>query len=178
MPAAKTRGLSPGATLGILAGGGVLPGMLAAACERQGIPTFIVAFKSHTDPALYQNRPHLLTRPGRAGFIFRTLREMGILDIIMIGALRRPSLLELRPDWRTAKFYANVARRALGDDGFLRAVRAEIEKDGFRIYGMQDFMPDILGPAGPLGKLVPDDADWADIRLGVEESQRLGRLDI
>jgi len=164
--------------IAILAGGGQLPDYLAQSCERAGITPFIVAFKGQTDPALYQDRAHMLTRLGAAGQVIATLKNRAIRDIVMIGPLRRPTLAELKPDLRTARFFARISFRALGDDGLLGAVRAELEREGFIIHGVQRFAGELLTAPGPLGRYQPKKADQTDIARGVAAAQALGRLDV
>ncbi len=93
--------------------------------------------------------------------------------------MRRPSLAALRPDWRAAKFFARVGYRALGDDGLLSAVVAELEREGFQVVG-----PDQVLGAGlaPEGRLRPDPSRCAgDGRYRAWRAHRaraLGALDI
>ncbi|MCB9989161.1 MAG: UDP-2,3-diacylglucosamine diphosphatase LpxI [Rhodospirillales bacterium] len=164
--------------LGIIAGGGGLPSRLVAACDKAGIDVFIVGFEGQTDPQVFSGRKHLLTRLGAAGHIFKTLKERKIDDLVLIGSIRRPSLAELRPDIRTAGFFARLGVKALGDDGILSALREEIESEGFTVHPVQDFARDLLMPEGLIGKKKPSKADQADIERGIEVSQALGALDV
>ncbi len=85
----------------------------------------------------------------------------------------------MRPDWRAAKFFAQVGYRALGDDGLLSAVVKELEREGFRVVGVDDFLEaDALLPAGPLGRFLPDARATADIEHGLRLARAIGALDI
>lgn len=163
--------------LGIIAGGGALPALLAGACERQGIEPFIVALEGHADASAVQGRDHIRVTLGHAGSAIAALKERDIRDLVLIGAVRRPGWAELAPDLRTLKFLARVGTRALGDDGLLRVVRDELEREGFTLHGVQDFAGDLLTPAGVLGLRAPDAGQSADIARGVVVSQALGALD-
>lgn len=180
MPAAESRITERGAVsrLGVIAGGGVLPARLLHACDRRGIDPFVVGFEGQTDPAIVAGRNHLWTRLGAAGLIINTLKSHGIRDLVLIGAIRRPSLAELRPDMRTAAFFARVGLHALGDDGVLGALRRELEQEGFRIRGVQDFAQDLLAVEGPVGSGRPKKEDKAGIRRGLAVAQALGGLDV
>ena len=65
-----------------------------------------------------------------------------------------------------------------GDDGLLRAVVEEIEKDGMSVKGVHEVMPDILIKEGVLTKRRPSKQDLIDIKRGVEAALTLGKLDI
>ena len=68
--------------------------------------------------------------------------------------------------------------RALGDDGLLSALVAELEREGFRVLGPEDLLCAGLAPEGPLGRLLPDAQARADIARGTEIARALGELDI
>lgn len=164
--------------VGILAGGGDLPARLAAAVRGTGREVFIVAFEGQTDPATIAGFPHLWSRFGAAGSIIARLKAEGVGDLVFAGPVRRPSFSELFPDWYTTKFLAKVGTRALGDDGLLRSVARELEGEGFRVVGLHDILGELLTPAGPVGRLTPDEAALRDIARGVEVARGLGALDV
>lgn len=164
--------------LGVIAGGGSIPARLLEACDRAGIETFVVGFEGQTDPEVFTGRSHMVTRIGAAGRIIDTLKSHDIADLVLIGSVRRPTLAELRPDVRTAAFFARIGLRALGDDGLLKAMRQELEGEGFHLHGVHRFARELLAAEGPMGRARPSAAHLADIRRGVEILEGMGRLDI
>ncbi len=166
------------ARLALIAGGGGLPSRLIKACDDTGIETFVVGLVGQTDADILKGRASMMSRIGAAGSIIETLRKRGFMDMVFIGSVKRPAIAELRPDLRTAAFFLKLGIRALGDDGLLKAMRAELEKEGFRIHGIQKFMPECLAPKGMMGRTEPDEAGWTDIMHGADVAKTLGRLDI
>lgn len=164
--------------LGILAGSGDLPARLIEACRREDRPFFVLAFEGETDPATVANAPHAWIRLGAAGRGFELLRSEGVEEIVFAGAIRRPSLASLRPDWRAARFLARVGYRALGDDGLLSAVVKEVEAEGFRVVGADTLLGSVLASEGPLGRHLPDEQALADIERGLEVLRALGAVDV
>lgn len=164
--------------LGIVAGSGILPAKLAAFCDANGIDTFIVGFEGHVDAATIDGRDHTLMRLGSAGSMIALLQDRGYRDLVLIGAVKRPTLAEMKPDLRTVKFFAKLGLRALGDDGFLKAIRAELEEDGFTIHGVQDILPNLFIEKGTLGSVEPGDDQWEDVRIGFTGSRKIGEADI
>ncbi len=166
------------AKLGIVAGGGQLPARLVAACRAMGRDVFVLALEGHADRASIVDVPQAWIRLGAAGSGIRILKEQGVEEVVMAGPVRRPSVAELRPDLWTARFFAKLGLKALGDDGLLRAVITEIEAEGFRVVGTDDILRDILSDSGVWGVVQPDAQALSDIARGRQVLQGLGPLDI
>jgi DUF1009 family protein len=165
-------------TLGILAGSGGLPRILAETASADGRSIFIVAFRGQADPATVVGFPHVWVRLGEAGKTISELRKAGVLDLVMAGAVRRPSLGELGLDWRGTQLFARIGARALGDDGLLSAVTRELELEGFRLIGADTVLAHSVASAGLMGAHAPDEQASADIAHGVRIARVLGSLDI
>jgi len=164
--------------LGILAGGGELPRRLVAACRDRARPCFVVAFEGHADAATVADVMHAWAPLGAAGRVFDLLRAAGVRDVVLAGSIKRPSLSSLMPDARGAALLARIGLRALGDDGLLRAVIAELEREGFRVVGADDVLGDLPAPAGVLGRIAPDAQARTDIARGVAVARALGAVDV
>lgn len=178
MPSRPQSRVSEGVTrLGIIAGAGQLPALLLNHCRARNIYPFIIALKGQAEPALYTGVDHVVLRLGAGRDLFRTLREHDISDVVMIGAVTKPSLLDLRPDFYAARFLARVGFSALGDNSLLSAIKIQMEKEGVRVHGLHEFLPDILMTEGLVGGPPPDTNQMKDIDAGIATSQALGRAD-
>lgn len=164
--------------LGIVAGGGALPRRLVETCRHQGRPYFVLCLEGFAEPEGLIDGPHAWVRMGAVGEAFRILRAAEVAEVVLAGPVRRPSLADLRPDWRGARLLAQAGLRALGDDGLLRAVIHEIEAEGFHVVGIDDVLDDVLAPEGVFGAVRPDEQALADVRRGVEVARGLGALDV
>jgi DUF1009 family protein len=165
--------------LGIIAGGGPLPARVAAAARAAGRGVFIIGLEGFADPSVLAPWPHEVRRLGAASRIIAALREHGCQDIVMIGPVRRPSLLDLRPDAEGAKLLARIGRAAFaGDDGLLAAVIRVLTEEGFRVVGAHEIMREAVAPAGVLTKAVPDAQAMTDINRGVQVARLLGSADV
>ena len=166
------------AKLGILAGRGELPGLIAAACRARGQEFFVVAFEGHAERRTVEGVPHAWFRLGAGGAALERLKAEGAMELVMAGGIRRPSLAELRPDLRTARFFAKVGMAALGDDGLLRAIVRELEAEGFRVIGVDAVLADLVAPEGNLTRAAPDAGALADIAHGFAVVRALGAVDV
>jgi UDP-2,3-diacylglucosamine hydrolase len=164
--------------LGIIAGAGELPRRILDACRSSGRDFFVLGFAGITDEALLKGVPHAVVRLGAAEEGFRALRGAGVGEVVLAGGIRRPSVAALRPDWRAAKLLARIGYRALGDNGLLAAIVAELEGEGFGVIGADALLGDALAPMGSIGRLAPDAEAEADIARGLAVVRGLGALDI
>jgi DUF1009 family protein len=166
-------------TLGILAGGGQLPGQVAAAARAAGRVVFMIGLEGFADPAVLAPWPHEVVRILAAGRIIAAFREHGCEDLVLVGPVRRPSLLDLRPDAEGARILARIGRAAFaGDDGLLAAVVRVFAEEGFRVVGAHEILNEALGPTGLLSRAGPDAVSMADIRRGVVVARTLGAIDV
>lgn len=164
--------------LGIIAGRGDLPIRLIEACRASGRELFVLAVKNQTEEALVTDIPHDWIRFGAGGKGLELLHQAGVRDVVFAGKFQRPSLAAMRPDARTAKFFAKAGRAAWGDDGLLSAMVKEFEKEGFRIVAPDDIVADLLAPSGPFGAIEPDKVALEDISRGIAVARALGDADV
>lgn len=166
--------------LGIIAGGGSIPKMLIEKCIAQDVDFVVMAIEGNADKNLLKGIKSSCKwiRIGQAGSGFKFFKDEKVDDVVMIGTIKRPSIFDIVPDLRTTAFFAKVGAKALGDDGLLRAVVDEIEKDGMKVKGIHEVMPDLLIKEGVLTKKKPTKEHLIDIKRGVEAAFELGKLDI
>lgn len=168
----------PEPKLGIIAGGGTLPALLASACVESGRDYFLLAIEGFADPALVESRPHAWFRLGEGGKGIKLLQQHRVEDLVLAGAVRRPSLKELRPDLWAMRFFAKLGKAWIGDDSLLSALVVALEREGFRVVGPDTLLAAYLAVPGPYGALLPDDVARADMDRGLAVVRQLGALDI
>lgn len=166
------------AKLCIIAGGGRLPGLLIEKCRETGRDFFVLALKGQADPEIIEGSPHEWVRIGNARRGFEILKEQNIEELVMAGPVRRPSLMDLRPDLRAVKFFANIGLKGVGDDGLLRALIAELEREGYRVVGLDSLLPALKAEEGPIGKHSPDEQAKADIQRGRDVLKAMSEADV
>ncbi len=162
--------------LGIIAGGGALPGLLAAACKASDRSHYILGLTGFADSAGLPADEWI--RVGDIGKGFAALNAASVKEVVLAGSVRRPAIAELKTDFKGAAFLARIAGRALGDDGLLSAVIGEIEREGFKVVGADSILAHLLAPAGVLGRHRPDDTALSDITRGFDVALALGAADV
>ncbi len=164
--------------LAIIAGGGSLPWRLAEACQSRGRSIFVVCLEGFAEPALADRFPGMSARLGAGGAILDRLRTEGVQEVCLAGAVRRPSLSELRPDFWTACQVARAGFLRLGDDALLSAVGQLLEREGLKVVGAAEVLDTLLARPGILGRHEPDEIAQADIDRGWTVCRALGRVDV
>ena len=164
--------------LGIVAGGGRLPVHLIDACKAKERSHFVLALEGHADPAAFPDAPQAWIRLGEGGRGIELLHHEDVEELVFAGKVRRPGLAELRPDMRTARFFARLGRAWIGDDSLLSALVREMEKEGFRVVAPEDLLGQFLATDGAYGRLTPDHAAQDDIARGIAVAAALGSLDV
>lgn len=166
------------ARLGIIAGGGHLPLRLIQACQRNAKDIFVLALQGQAEEGAFDGLPHRWAKIGATDKAISILKSENVDEVVMAGSVRRPSLLEMWPDWRTLKVFFRLGFKALGDDALLRAVAAEIEKDGIKVIGAHEIDPSLIAPEGILTKKQPSSGNLSDLHYGIKVVKELGQLDI
>jgi len=164
--------------IGLVAGSGRLPLLVAEAARARGLAVVAVAHRGETDPAL-ESRVASLTwvRVGQVDRILRALRAGGVERAVMAGGLGKVhALSNARPDLGAIRILSRL--RSLGDDGLLRAVAGYFEDRGVRVVAATELLPEVLAPEGHLAGPKLNPAQRADAELGAQVARALGRADV
>ncbi|AQX18242.1 MULTISPECIES: LpxI family protein [unclassified Bartonella] len=179
MPSSNARSFLSGRTA-IIAGNGVLPTVVAQELEKRGQNPFLVLLRGEADMALYDYE-HCELSIVELARLFKILKAAEIHNIILAGGVKkRPSLLQLRPDWTTLSALSKLFKALRsGDDTLLRAFIRILEDYGFCVIGAHEVVPDLLAPIEfNLTVQRANSKQNADILLAAEAARSLGRLDI
>lgn len=165
--------------LGIIAGAGALPICLVQACEQMKRPYFVVGLKGClAKDAFPKGTPMAWIRLGALGKGLKLLKKNEVEEVVMIGAVKRPSFVGLWPDWKCFSLLLKYGKKALGDDALLKILIKELEKCGFGVVGIDEILPHLLIKKGVYGRVLPTAQDTADIARGVDVARKLGEADV
>lgn len=164
-------------TLGIIAGGGSFPITVATTARERGERIVGVGFASDTDPAFAGHCDSFAwLKLGQLGRLIDFFTAHNVTHVVMAGPINKPRALDLRPDWRAAKLL--FATKTRGDDSLLRAVTAELEREGMQVLAPHLYSPTLLAPEGVLTLRKPTDRELDDAKFGWRVSYSLGAFDI
>lgn len=164
--------------LGVIAGGGELPVILAEHCAAQGASYFVARISPYADAAL-DAHPGVTHGLGLMGARMQALREAGCDAIVILGQVPRPDVTKLQLDEvAIAMAPAVLAAARNGDDALLRALVSEHERAGFRVIGVEQAMQGLLAPAGVWGALSPNERQMSDMRKAAKLAAAVGAWDV
>lgn len=190
MAASRPDDLAPldGETIGILAGWGRYPVVVAEAIRRRGGRTAILAIRDHADAALEPLADiHGHVGVAEIGAAVEFFRRAGARRATMAGKIHKSKIfargawIRHLPDWTgLATFWPHFVtrRRDNRDDSLLGAIVSAFDSAGVVICPATDFAPDLLAPDGVLGGPPPTAPQLADVAFGWRLAKELGRLDI
>lgn len=165
--------------LAVLAGGGVLPGIVASAAIRSGRPVKVIGIRGEADLRI-ATFPHDWVDWGDIGRLLRSLRAHRATDLVLVGRIKT------RPDYRALAVdrAGALARDAIveifsgGDNAVLGGAVRLFESRGFRILGAHQIAKELVAPAGPLSRGGETDRERADADLALKAARAIGNLDI
>ena len=166
-------------SIALVCGGGALPGAVAEAIARRGLRPVLFAIRGWADPKIVDPYTHHWVALGQIGRFLRLARAEQCREAVIIGALLRPPLTQLRLDWHTLRLMPSLARAFRGgDDRLLSGIARLSEQAGLCIIGVADVAPEVLVPEGVLGRHQPTARDRIDIARAFEMIAALGPFDV
>jgi hypothetical protein len=164
--------------LGLIAGGGVFPLMVADAARDKGLRVVAVAHEGETDPLLAQKVDEMAwIKLGQLGRLIKILKKAGVTKTVMAGTIDKKKIFEnVRPDLKGLTLMSKLA--IFHDDDILRAVAGELQKEGILIVSSAEHLSELLAPRGNLTRKKPNQSEQEDVEFGWKIAKELGRLDI
>jgi DUF1009 family protein len=174
--------------VGLLAGWGRYPLVVAEALRAQGRAVFCLGADGHADPALAALcHDFAWIGLGKLGRAIRYFRRHGVRRATMAGKFHKVVLyqpwflLKNLPDWRAIRsFYPFFmpSRKDRKDDTMLGALVHEFAADGIRFEPATNFVPELLVKPGQLTARGPSRGERLDIDFGWRLAKEMGRLDV
>lgn len=165
-------------TLGIIAGNGVYPRLVAGSARKAGVKKIIAAaFTAETDPALAQHVDLLeWLRVGQLGRLLKFFREQKIYHAIMAGQIAPKNLFDLRPDLKAVAVLAKLKQR--NAESIFAAIADELTKVNVELMPATSFLEDCLALKGLITGPKLSRREQEDVDFGWKIAKEIARLDI
>jgi DUF1009 family protein len=164
--------------LGIIAGNGVYPRLLADSARRAGVKKIIAAaFTAETDPALAQHVDVIeWMRVGQLSKLLKFFRDQEIHHAIMAGQIAPKNLFDLRPDWKALLLLGKLKQR--NAETIFATIADELAKAGVDLLPATTFLEDSLALPGLIAGPRLSRREEEDVDLGWKIAKEIARLDI
>jgi DUF1009 family protein len=165
-------------TLGIIAGNGVYPRLLADGARRAGVKKIVAAaFTDETDPALEQHVELIeWMRVGQLGRLLKFFRGQNIHHAIMAGQIAPKNLFDLRPDLKALMLLGKLKER--NAESVFAAIGDELAKIDVDLLSATTFLEDSLAQPGLIAGPKVSTRQEHDVELGWNAAKEIARLDI
>lgn len=165
-------------SIGIIAGRGAYPLMLAESAKKQGVKRIIaVAFKKETrpgiEPLVDETRWIAL---GQYGHMLNELEQSGVKTVVMAGQITPTHLFRVRLDAKLIELLKSLKDR--NAETIFSAIAEDLKKIGIELMHASMFMESHMPQAGLLTKRAPTESEAADIKLGFKIAKTTSTLDI
>jgi DUF1009 family protein len=164
--------------LGIIAGNGVYPRLLADAAQKAGVKkTIAAAFTGETDPELKQHVQAIeWMRVGQLNRLLRFFGEHKVHHAIMAGQIAPKNLFDLRPDLKALLLLGKLKQR--NAESIFAAIADELARIDVDLLPATTFLEDSLATAGLIAGAKLSRQEEEDVDLGWKMAKEIARLDI
>ena len=165
-------------TLGIIAGNGVYPKLLAEAAQKAGVKkTIAAAFTGETDPLLAKHVDLIeWMRVGQLNRLLKFFNEHKVHHAIMAGQIAPKNLFDLRPDLRALLLLGKIKQR--NAESIFAAIADELARIDVDLLPATTFLEDSLAAAGLIAGANLSRQEEEDVDLGWKMAKEIARLDI
>lgn len=172
--------------LGLIAGEGRLPFLVADGAKKAGLRVICVGIADNAEQDL-ANEVDVFYKVAiaRPGSWIRKLKRHNVTRTIMVGRVAKSRLftpwriLRHLPDWRAIRiYYWRLRGRDKQNDSVLRAIADELATGGIILENSTMYCTEHLATAGLMTKLQPSSKVLGDIEFGWQIVKKLGELDI
>lgn len=164
--------------LGIIAGAGELPTLVAKSATAQGRKPVIVQITKTDEQRFTEIQCEVYSYGvGQIQKITQKFLDLNVKELVIIGKIE-PSIL-LRPFQVDATALKILAQnRSQKPASLVSAVLTHFQNAGLSILRQDHFLSHLLPEPGVLTKREPNAAQWDDIKTGIATARQIANLDI
>ena len=172
--------------LGLIAGQGRLPFIVADGAKKAGFKVVCVGLAGSAEPSLADHVDHFFSGAvARPGGWMRKLRKNGVHDTIMVGRVAKSKIytpnriIRYIPDWRALRiWYWRLRKMDKRNDSVLCAIADELASGDIILKDSTMHIKDHMADEGVMTKCQPPASVIQDIEFGWEIVKQMGNLDI
>jgi len=165
--------------IGVIAGAGALPVILAQEIKHTGKQALIISITKDADdrlsslsyPDFYQ------IGAGQLKKLINTFVEMDAREIVIIGRVSKGVLFKpMHLDTRAIRMLSRLKNKS--DPSIFGAIAAEMESEGIKILDQRLYLSKLLPEKGVITKRRLSKDQWRDIEYGMDLARKVAGLGI
>ena len=172
--------------LGLIAGAGRLPFLVAEGAKNAGLKVVCVGLLDSVESELAEKVDTFYNvAVARPGSWIRKLRKYGVTKTIMVGRVQKGQLftpyriLHYLPDWRAFRvYYWRLRNKPKLNDFLLSALADELETGGIILEDSTMYCKEHLANSGVMTNISKNPISQSEMEFGWQMAKRLGELDI
>jgi hypothetical protein len=172
--------------IGLIAGGGILPFLVARGAKQAGLRVICVGLGDNPEPALADEVDFYVQVPlARPGVWIKKLKQQGVTEAVMVGKVHKEKLftpkriLKYLPDWRALRiYYWRLRKQNKSDQTILQAIADELASGGIILQDSTKYCSEHLADKGVLTAVQPDAGIRDDIEFGWNIVRKIAELGI
>jgi UDP-2,3-diacylglucosamine hydrolase len=169
---------APSPPVGLIAGNGRFPFLVAAGARRAGRRVVAVAIREETSPELAGEVDEIhWVGLGQLGRCIEALREAGAREAVMAGQVQHRQIFsDVVPDLKLMGLFARLAFQ--NTDSLIGAVADALLREGITLLPSITFVQDQLADAGVMTRRGPSRDERRDIDYGRKVALVLAGMDL
>ncbi|PYQ18010.1 MAG: DUF1009 domain-containing protein [Acidobacteria bacterium] len=164
--------------LGLIAGNGRFPFLVAEAARRSGRRVVAVAVEEEAAPELAASVDEIhWVGLGQLGRCIEVLKSAGVSEAVMAGQVQHRRIFSgIVPDLKLAGVLLRLAVK--NTDSLIGGVADALGREGIRLLPSTTLLADQMASAGAMSRRRPTAAERQDIAYGVKVARALAALDL
>ena len=168
-----------GQPIGLIAGKGLYPKLMADRIREAGVPLRIISFLGETEKSLFENTAkdeHIQIKVGQLGKLLKSLLKLNCRYVIMAGQITPKKLFQgLQPDLKALAILNRL--KIKNAETIFGAIASEIESLNIHVLDARSFLGDQLAD---LGRMTTNKqcANEIFIKHGIRIAQGITELDV
>lgn len=165
-------------SLGLIAGNGQFPFLVARAARKAGRRVVCVAIHEETEPSLASevDEVHWVSL-GQLGKAISALRGAAAAEAVMAGQVKHKQIFsEIVPDLTLLGVLARLMFK--NTDSLIGAVADAFEREGIRLLPSVTLLEDQLATTGPMTRARPSAEELKDVEYGRRVAEALAAIDV
>jgi DUF1009 family protein len=172
--------------VGLIAGEGQLPFIIAAGLRCAGLKVICVGLAGSVEKALAEEADVFYTAPlARPGSWIGKLKRHGVTRAIMAGRVAKGQIfmpwriLRYLPDWRAVRiWYWRLRKKNKQNETLLSALADELASGGIILEDSTKYCKEHLATEGPMTRHKPGSSTANDIEFGWPIVRKMAEMDI